>query len=244
MTEEYSAFHCESLNKDVLLSLWEGGRRLWTQLRLFVGRCHRAERVPWGWQRPAALILLPTHRRWRGFRGRLQTRAALISHFICGCKAALQKPSASTGRVSAAYLIITELQKTVFQSSADRFSLSRPTDLLEGVGRQQREGLQSSNAQLHLCRFDTQRIHKDKMFSKFMANKVTQSKRGFFFLLFLSCSTRQYRLFQDLIMGQWGREINFRQWRSHGVRLTGTPGPGRWARGQTPWQSLKSPRKG
>lgn len=39
-------------------------------------------------------------------------------------------------------------------------------------------------------------------------------------------------------------EINFRQWRSHGVKLTGAPGPRRWARGQTPWQSLKSPRKG
>lgn len=64
MMEEYSEFHSESLNEDVLLSLREGG----PQLRLFVGRCHRAERVPRSWQRPAALILLPTHRRWwRGF---------------------------------------------------------------------------------------------------------------------------------------------------------------------------------
>lgn len=159
--EEYSAFHSESLNEDVLLSQplavgwregWRGGgRRLWTRLWLFVGRCHRAERVPRGWRRPAALILLPTPRRWRSFSGKLQTRAALISHFIRGCKEAPQKASAPTGEVSPAYLIITELQKTVVQSAARRFSLYRPTDLQEGVGLQQREGLQSSATRLRPC---------------------------------------------------------------------------------------------
>lgn len=104
--EKYLAFHSELLNKDVLLSLRRG-----TLLRLFVGRRHRAEPSPRCWQQLAALILLPTHRRWRGFSRRLQTRAAFISHFICGSKEVLQKPSAPTGGVSTAYLVITELKK-------------------------------------------------------------------------------------------------------------------------------------
>lgn len=74
--------------------------------------------------------------------------------------------------------------------------------------------------------------------------QVPRLKEDSFSCCFSPAFTRQCTLFQDLIMGQWGREINFRRWRSHGVGLTGTPGPRRWARGQTPWQSLKSPRKG
>lgn len=52
-----------------------------------------------------------------------------------------------------------------------------------------------------------------------------------------------YKLFQDLIMGQRGREIHFRQWRSHSVSLTG-PGEPRWARGQTPRWTPKHHAKG
>lgn len=113
MTENYLAFHCELLNKDLLLSLGRGGL-----LRLFVGRCHQAEPPPQCWQQLATLILLPTRRQWRGFSQRLQTRAAFISYFICGSKEVLQKPPAPTGGVSTAYLVITELKKSLSKQRA------------------------------------------------------------------------------------------------------------------------------
>lgn len=123
--EEYSVFCFQPRDRDILLTQpltvgWREERRRreeggmgWTR---FVGRCHQAERVPRGWQRPAALLLLPTQRRWRDFSTGFQTRAALISHFIHGCEEARQNPWAWTGRLSTAFLIMTELQKVGIDS--------------------------------------------------------------------------------------------------------------------------------
>lgn len=156
-------------------------------LWIFMGRCHRAERVPRGWQRPGALILLPTQRWWRGFSGR-----------SCCFNLSLQKPSASTGRLS--YLIITELQKTVFQSRAGRSSsLSRPTDLLGGVGRQQREGLQYPAPPLQIQHPENPSApstHRQNVLQVHGQQKEDSSS------CFFPASTHQHRLFQDLIMGQ------------------------------------------
>lgn len=50
------------------LAVWRGGEGLWISLG-FVGRCHWAVREPRGWQRPGAMMPLPTRRYWRGFCG-------------------------------------------------------------------------------------------------------------------------------------------------------------------------------